>query len=392
MDAGSIAHRIERLITDVGDIGEPVKRALRAVPRHLFIPPVALAGLSRVTLVIDREADADGWWDAVYSRMAIVTQLDDGITPLLSVIGEDGSVNLAAMIDYTCSNSSPSTVADLLGLLGAAPGHRVLDVGTGTGWTAGLLSHLVGDQRVISIEVDPMSAEQAAKNLAVAGVQPYLLVGDGADGCPEWAPYDRVHVTCGIRSVPYAWVEQTRPGGVIVLPYCPGFGADHALRLTVGPDGDAHGRFPGSASYMLMRSQRVPRDRPLPGADEVHEFTTRIDPRTIANAPAGADLAISALTGLGSHGHRYDDTCYRLWVTDPAHAGQWASVTWRADAREFEVYQVGDRPVWEEAVDAYFRWAGRGEPERGRFGMTVTPDGQHLWLDDPTQVIGGRQV
>ncbi|MEV8636635.1 hypothetical protein AB0395_33825 [Streptosporangium sp. NPDC051023] len=60
--------------------------------------------------------------------------------------------------------------------------------------------------------------------------------------------------------MPYAWVAQTCPGGTIVLPYCPGFGTDHALRLIVTPGGTAHGHFPGFASYMMMRSQRLPAD------------------------------------------------------------------------------------------------------------------------------------
>ena len=269
---------------------------------------------SESAYIIDRDADPDAWWDAVYSPHSIVTQLDDGATDIRNKVG-----------DYTSSASAPSTVAYLLHLLDTVPGRRVLEIGTGTGWTAALLSHLVGEGNVTSIDVDPVVAEQAAKNLSAAGVHPHLIVGDGAAGCPERAPFDRVHVTCGIRVVPYAWVEQCRPGGEIVLPYCPGFGTNHALRLVVPPDGSAYGSFPGFASYMMMRSQRPLADRPARDPAEKHRFTTRVDPRTIAYAPPGADLAISTLTGLHSHTYREDDF-HRMWVM--GGSDQWAAASW----------------------------------------------------------------
>ncbi|MCA2225575.1 methyltransferase domain-containing protein [Nonomuraea aurantiaca] len=372
------AQGVERLIEhldEFDDIGPRVKGAIRAVPRHLFIPSVALPVPTTPdsAYIIDRDADPDAWWDAVYSPHSIVTQLDDGATDIREKVGS-----------YSSSASAPSTVADLLQILDTVPGRRVLEIGTGTGWTAALLSHLVGEENVTSIDVDPVVAEQAAKNLSAAGVHPHLIVGDGAAGCPERAPFDRVHVTCGIRTVPYTWVEQCRPGGEIVLPYCPGFGDNHALRLVVAPDGTAYGRFLGFASYMMMRSQRPVADRPARGPEDKHRFTTRVDPRTIAYAPSGADLAISSLTGLTSSGSAEPDEdgeLYRIWVSDPDEAYSWATVAWRPNTEEYEVYQVGRRPLWEEVTDAYFRWVSWGKPDRDRFGMTVTPDGQQIWLD-----------
>ncbi|SDJ56063.1 methyltransferase domain-containing protein [Nonomuraea jiangxiensis] len=372
--------RIEALIREVGArtlVNDAVRRAFHAVHRHLFIPEVGLAaGPDGDKRVIDREADPQDWVTAVYTDMSIVTQLDDGATDLRKVTG-----------DYTSSASAPSTVADLLRWLDPLPGHRVLEVGTGTGWTAALLSHLVGGHgTVTSIEVDPGVAEQAAKNLAACGIRPHLVVGDGAAGCPGQAPYDRVHVTCGVHTVPYAWVEQCRPGAVIVLPYCPGFGENHGLRLVVMRDGTAQGRFPGFASYMMMPSQREPEDRAARRPEDKRWLTTKVDPRTVAFAPAGADLAIAALTGLTSVSaadHDEDGELFRLWLSDPADPYSWGTVEWRPGADEYEVYQVGDRPLWEQVCDAYFRWVSWGEPGRDQFGMTVTPEGQRVWLGAP---------
>lgn len=354
---------------------EWVLGALRAVPRHLFIPSIAQAfvGLDERESIIDRDADPDTWWEVVYSDSTLVTQLDDGATEIR--LGATGA---------TSAGSAPSTVADLLQWLDPEPGHRVLEVGTGTGWTAALLSHVVGETNVTSIEIDTATAEQAVKNLTAAGAQPYLVVGDGADGLTERAPFDRVHVTCGIRTVPYAWIEQSRPGAVIVAPYCPGFGLNHALRLVVRPDGTAIGRFPGFASYMMMRSQR-PVGVADTDPDQARPFTTRIDPRTLAYAPAGADLAISALTGLHSHTYREDDF-HRMWVM--GGSDQWAAASWEPKREQYEAFQIGDRAVWQEAVDAYFQWVSWGEPGRDRFGMTVTAEGQRIWLDTPERVVG----
>ncbi|WP_233507216.1 methyltransferase domain-containing protein [Spongiactinospora gelatinilytica] len=336
------------------------------------MPPIAVADESP-RHVIDRDTDPDEWWRAVYTNVPIITQLDDGASPIAGGIGR-----------ATSSPSAPGTVTDLLDLLDVRPGHHVLEVGTGTGWTAALLAHLVGETgAVTSIEVDSAVAERAAKNLGEAGVQPRLVVGDGANGHPGGAPYDRVHVTCGIRRVPYAWVKQTRPGGVIVLPWCPEFGEDHSLRLVVTSDGIAHGRFPGYASYTLMRSQRVQPWRTGDGT----RATSQLDPRIVWQAPPGAHLAIAAITGSRSYAEE-DDGELTLWAIDPDTPGRWAAArSAPGDVGEFATYQVGDRPLWDEVTDAYRRWVAWGEPGRDRFGMTVTPDGQQVWLDTPQQVL-----
>ena len=72
-----------------------------------------------------------------------------------------------------------------------------------------------------SIEVDPGIAAQAAATLTTVRHAPRLITGDGADGYPPGAPYDRVHSTCAVAQIPHAWIEQTRPGGLIVTPWQP---------------------------------------------------------------------------------------------------------------------------------------------------------------------------
>jgi protein-L-isoaspartate(D-aspartate) O-methyltransferase len=154
------------------------------------------------------------------------------------------------------SNSAPGAVFPMLEQLQVHDHHRVLDIGTGTGWTAALLSWRVGAANVTTVEIDPGLAEQARKNLQAAGYQPRLIVGDGAVGHRRGAPYDRIHVTFAVERVPWAWIDQTRPGGVILTPYTTGYAFGHLARLVATGHGSAVGRFPQSAGFMMMRSQR----------------------------------------------------------------------------------------------------------------------------------------
>lgn len=108
-------------------------------------------------------------------------------------------------IGHGQTNSQPRTVADMLRLLATRPGDRVLDVGSGSGWTTALLAHLVGPTgSVLGLELDPALAEWGAANLAGTG-QPWAeirLATPGVLGSPEGAPYDRILVSAEARVLP----------------------------------------------------------------------------------------------------------------------------------------------------------------------------------------------
>ncbi|MEU1719773.1 methyltransferase domain-containing protein [Nonomuraea sp. NPDC005692] len=370
---GLLDAMMARIVSVRAPVGERIEQALRAARRHHYVPPVALIPAGDRPYLVDRDADPKEWLTAVYTEGAIVTQLDDGATDLRALEGA-----------YSSSSSAPATVADLLELLDPRPGDRVLEIGTGMGWTCALLCHLAGEENVTSVEVDPALAAAAADNLAGAGLHPHLVVGDGAAGAAGRAPFDRVHATCAVRTVPYAWIEQCRPGAVIVTPLHTGIGDGHALRLVVLPDGTAHGRFREYADYMTLRSQR-PVYHPDPDGAEPRESTTRVDPRMIAHAPPGARLAVAALTGLRLD-IREEPGRFLAWVS--GGPGEKALAVWEDGQDEYTLFELGDRPVWDEAVAAYFQWVRLGEPRRDRFGMTVSPQGQQYWIDSPARVLG----
>jgi protein-L-isoaspartate(D-aspartate) O-methyltransferase len=131
--------------------------------------------------------------------------------------------------------SQPLVVAHMCELLALDGDERVLDVGGGSGYHAAVLAQLA--REVWSVEVIAELAEQARRNLAAAGIENvHVVVGDGARGLPEHAPFDAVNVAAAAREVPPALEEQLAPGGRLVAPI--GSGRDQRLVLEVlTPDG-----------------------------------------------------------------------------------------------------------------------------------------------------------
>lgn len=148
-NSASLRHALVELLFGEGLLTNPaVADAFLAVPRERFLPHVAIEkGLA-----------------AVYRNDAIVTRRDERGTPL-------------------SSSSQPSIMAAMLEALALEPGHRVLEVGTGTGYNAALLAELVGPAgRVTSVELDPDLATRAAAALAEGSHRVHVVVGDGRDG------------------------------------------------------------------------------------------------------------------------------------------------------------------------------------------------------------------
>lgn len=124
-------------------------------------------------------------------------------------------------IGHGQTNSQPTTVRHLLQRLDVQPGQRVLDVGSGSGWTTALLGHLVGpDGSVLGVEAVPELVDFGRSNLA-GYAMPWATI-EAADprvlGCPERAPFDRILVSAESRSLPRGLVDQLAPGGRMVLP------------------------------------------------------------------------------------------------------------------------------------------------------------------------------
>ncbi|GAA2235223.1 methyltransferase domain-containing protein [Kitasatospora cystarginea] len=324
----------------------------------------------------EREKDPERWWSLVNADDVVVTQLDDG--------AEDGPGV------PTSSASMPSLVASMLQHLDVRDGCTVLDIGTGTGWTAGLLCARLGSQAVTTVEVDRDVYLQAAKSLAAAGLLPvHQHHGDALLGWPFGAPYDRIHSTAAVQRVPRVWVEQTKPGGVIVTPWGTPYANAALLRLDVGERGQAaHGRFVENVSFMWMRAQRPP-EMTGPQAAPTSHGASGIDP-DLALERVHAAFAIGLRAPLVRYVHTWDEAdpagTYRMQLSD-GH-GSCASVRYHDWGGDGAVQQAGNRRLWDEITIARLRWQEEGGPELTRYGVTIAADGaQSVWLDEPRNVI-----
>jgi protein-L-isoaspartate(D-aspartate) O-methyltransferase len=174
--------------------------AIRAVPRHAFVPGADLA-------------------DAYNPDLAVITKRSTAGTAL------------------SCA-SVPYLVAAMLKQLDVRDGHRVFEAGAGTGWNSGLLATLAGpDGHVSTIDIDPDITAQAAANLERAGFPGvHVVTGDAALGVPEDAPYDRAIITIGSLDIPPAWFSQLKPGGRLVVPLR-WRGQTQSVALVLGEDG-----------------------------------------------------------------------------------------------------------------------------------------------------------
>lgn len=209
-----------------------VRLAVDAVARDRFAPECVWWWDGHTYIPVGRATDPDRWAAEVYGDpdAAAVTQVIDGLP--------------------SSSLSCEAVVVDMLDSLLLEPGHRVLELGTGTGRNAALLGWRAGAGRVTSVEVDPELADRARVRLREAGFEVRVEVADGRDVPPAAVPYDRVMATFAVDEVPWSWVARTRPGGRIVTPW----GKLGHVALTVAEDGrSATGWMQGLAQFMPAR-------------------------------------------------------------------------------------------------------------------------------------------
>jgi len=133
--------------------------------------------------------------------------------------------------------SQPYVVAYMTEQLAAAPQHRVLEIGTGSGYQAAVLSRMA--REVVSIERYRTLANLARDRLKTLGYSNVVvLAGDGFAGAPDRAPFDRIIITAAAAEVPAALVEQLGADGKLILPLGPRNGVQYIVKLSKAASGE----------------------------------------------------------------------------------------------------------------------------------------------------------
>ncbi|MFL4491734.1 methyltransferase domain-containing protein [Streptomyces sp. VTCC 41912] len=350
----------ERLVSTGALHSEEWEEAFLAVPRHTFVPRFAVR--SQGTKIEYSEGDPS-WLTAAYSDVSLLTQSDAAGTT-------------------TSSSTEPSLMARMLEALDVEDGDDVLEIGSGTGYNAGLLAYRLGDEHVVSMDVDPDLVNVARGRLQEAGFAPTLVTGNGMKICPERAQYDRLLATCGVGRIPTAWPAQVRPGGIIVANIASGI-----ARLTVDAEHAASGHFlPHLATFMLARATATDVSRTAghftrdllswTGATREIVLPASLDaevPQLLSSLIAPDVLDVGLSTGAG-----------QIHCLFEPSTSSWARIT-LLDPRTAQLDHGGPRDLWAERAPLHSHWANHGRPSPDRYGLTISSDGAHtLWLDSPS--------
>ncbi|NEC91757.1 protein-L-isoaspartate O-methyltransferase [Streptomyces sp. SID12501] len=340
----------------------PVREALLAIRREVLIPHAYVRRSPPGEL--PPRWDLLAWADPA-DRDELLALLHGGESVLIQHSGEQVLGRIPGPRSGGVITSMTSVVgmtAGLLQELDLRRGQRVLDIGTGAAVTAAIACWICGDRNVVTLDRDAHLTEAAQARLADLGYWPTAVTGDGAEGWPGGAPYERIFVSYAVPRVPHAWVGQLAPGGRAMAtlsgtsPSWPGLAivtaaADGRVQGEVRPVEFGHRPGHGFERLCITReflgrieagedTSRLVHTRTAPPPDDARGFWLALDhlyPGLVRNW--GADHLVIGAPVCGS------------WLT--ARAGE--SGRWSLAAE-------GPRDIWEEIQSVAALWRAAGAP------------------------------
>ncbi|MGH3241126.1 MAG: ATP-grasp peptide maturase system methyltransferase [Spirillospora sp.] len=348
------------------------RRAVEAVPRHRFVPGFYADSGKRsedgliiwepVTEALDRHR----WLTAIDTDTTLITQFDGDESDWDRPVSRVGGAP-------TSSSTLPSLVMRMWMDAELKDGHDVLEVGTGTGYSTALACERVGGSgNVTSVEVDGHRLNQAAEALYACGYAPDLAVADGLYGYWPCAPYDRIVAACSVRTVPTAWLAQSRPGGKILTTLSGWLYGYARVLLTVQDDATAEGPLlPGTISFMSARVQ----ERPEPGNPSHWASLVRdADARPVRHGPERLEDAteegffgrfLAQLAVPNAQLVTSSDTTCLIDVTTGSTA------VLASDGGDWCVRQTGPLRLWDAVEGALDSWHQAHRPGPESFRMSI---------------------
>ncbi len=370
--ARSYAEALVASLKRQGTLSQPlIEAAFLRVPRHAFLERFFRRQVRDLQASMQEFrptsfADPAGWLRAVYADEPLTIAYDD-----------EGTA--------TSSSSSPGAMALMLEASELTPGLRVLEIGTGTGYNAALLACIVGGPELVTtVEIDPDLARQAASRLdQVVGPGVTVHAGNGLEGYAPGAPYDRIIATGSTSVVPLPWLEQVRPGGIILMNLIGEMGACAFLKIVKNEAGlAAHGRFLSASEFMELhqagqyphrRATQLGRYLPRPITAQTESccavfdlallwdrrlhFALQLAFPTMSFASVYANPMCPCLMDLAS------DTMLLFRPTDE---------------ERFQVEVRGDPRLWEQVLELYQQWMKGGQPEVKAYDLHIDAEGNQV--------------
>lgn len=353
-------------------------RAFAEVPREAFLPAGFLRqgfGPTGADWAAVRPG-TDGYLHEVYRDTALVTQVGNHSSPADL---EDGAT---ATGEATCSSTQPSLMALMLDALGIEDGMRVLEIGTGVGYNAAVLAHRLGPANITSIEYDPglAAAAHAALHTHTGSDNPLVITGDGAAGHEDHAPYDRLIATCSFPAIPAAWLQQLRPGAVLIANLHRPLNTGILALLRLQDDHTALGRIaPHYGGFMHTRTTA--------GIDALarHKEIWR-DLEDAETRPSDLDLSVLDDDGFRLHASlALPIADLHLTSDNPGERALWIFGADGSAARATptengtDVIEHGPAKLWTSLEQAFRQYQQFGRPHRGTYRITATGDDQYVW-------------
>jgi methyltransferase of ATP-grasp peptide maturase system len=346
----------------------PWHNAVASIARELFLGDAVYQATEygdRWEVIRRDTVSEPEWLRLVYSDVTWVTQVN-------GVMAEQAAGRTSGV--PTSSSTMPGLVVGMLEAAQIGEGEKVLEIGTGTGYSTALMCHRLGAGMVTSIEYDVTVAARAQAAIRAAGYTPTLAVGDGLAGYADNAEYDRLIATCSVRYIPVPWMWQVRDGGTITAPMAGWMGGVAFAHLTLDDMGNASGPFLRDDLYFMTARPHLPHPLSATLMPRGDQRESRIDPNILDDS---AGLFVAQLAAPSAQRAGTGDETILLDVATGSQA-----VTSKVGEGEWLVRQHGPLRLWDAVEDAIEKWQRAGSPHQSGFGLTVTPTWQRVWLGD----------